>query len=270
MLSTQQIDAIHDLQMVCEQEESIRLKLNWDMLASPTEEITTFLHYEQEELAGFIGLYIFGNNVELCGMVKPNYRKRGIFTSMFQKAQAFIEERNFSQVLLNTPSSSMSAKAFLHHVGCDYAFSELQMKWVETELGEAEGITLRQALPNDFDIEVLLDVHCFGFSVEAAIDYNQRIKQENTQIFYIIEKNKQPVGKIRINHHNNEAWIYGFAVFPEYQGRGIGRNALKAIIQIWRTYSLFLEVEMTNEGALELYSSCGFRIIQSQDYYCYY
>lgn len=270
MLSNKQLKEIEELQRECEAAESIQIKLNWDMLHNRKEhEISDCFHYEDGKLVGFIGLYGFGNKVEICGMVHTLYRRKGIFTNLLKKVIGVIEERTYSQILLNAPSTSESAKGFLQTIRCSYSFSEYQMKWEETDLVLQNDVKLRLASPDDIEIEILLDVQCFGFKAEEALEYNMRIKGENQEQFYIIETSGQSVGKIRISHTKGEAWIYGFAVFPEHQGKGIGRKALTNAIldEHQKGYPIFLEVEAKNAHALGLYESCGFKAYHSQDYY---
>ena len=80
------------------------------------------------------------------------------------------------------------------------------------------------------------------------------------------------VGKIRVDHSEGEAWIYGFSIFPEYQGKGHWQKGVEKDSgkTAWHLgYDIFLEVEATNAHALRLYESCGFKTIQRQDYYRY-
>jgi ribosomal protein S18 acetylase RimI-like enzyme len=85
----------------------------------------------------------------------------------------------------------------------------------------------------------------------------------------MIEWEGKSVGKMRISHTDGEAWIYGFAVHPDFQGRGIGRKALINVVleQHQNGFPVFLEVEAKNANALKLYEACGFRAYHSQDYY---
>lgn len=272
MLNTKELDDIKKLQLICEQEEKIQLKLNWEMLKSRNEkEKTDFLYYEDDQLIGFLGVYGFGNKVEVCGMIHPNHRRKGIFSKLFAKAINEIKNQNVSQILLNSPTRSFSGKEWLKTLPCQFSFSEHQMKWTETNLGEEEHIMIRPTTPDDIETEIQLDVQCFGFSEEEAKVYNQRIKKENAQDFFIIEEKQQKVGKIRIQHIKKEAWIYGFAILPEYQGQGIGRRAIKKILrqEHQNGFDIFLEVESKNANALKLYESCGFKAYDSQDYYEY-
>ncbi|TYR81279.1 GNAT family N-acetyltransferase [Priestia megaterium] len=271
MLTEKQLEHIKELQYVCEKEGNLQLKLNWDILRNREDESTDFFHYENGELAGFAGLYSFGNKAEICGMVKPSHRRKGIFSKLLNKALEVCAERKYSEILLNAPANSLSAKAFLMNVPCELLFSEYQMKWSESPIAEPSDVVVRLAKPCDLEAELELDISCFGFSREEAETFNARIKQENEQQFYVIEQNDTVVGKIRVHRDNKEAWIYGVAVFPHHQGKGIARQALATIIAKERKagYDLFLEVEAKNEHALKLYESCGFQAFCVQDYYQY-
>jgi ribosomal protein S18 acetylase RimI-like enzyme len=270
VLTNKQLKEIQVLQHECEANEPIKLKLNWDMLETrDKQEQNDFLYYEGGRLVGFLGLYGFGHQVEVCGMVAPEYRRKGIFTELYTKAQKEIKRRGFTDVLLNAPANSQSAKGYLHSVTCQYEFTEYQMKWEEVAIAADDAVSIRLAEPQDFEMEVQLDIQSFGFDEEEARDFNNRIKQEPLQFFYMIETGGRTVGKIRVSHMNGEAWIFGFSVFPECQGKGFGRKALTKVVlnEHQHGYPIFLDVEATNAHALKLYESCGFKAFQSQDYY---
>ncbi|RHW42555.1 GNAT family N-acetyltransferase [Neobacillus notoginsengisoli] len=272
MLTRKQLEEIKGLQAVCEEAGGFKLKLNWDMLASrPQGRKDDFLHYEEGRLIGFIGLYGFGNKVELCGMVDPAFRRKGIFSRLLNEAVAVAEKRGARQILLNAPAGSESARAFLNHVPNRYFMTEYQMKWNGTSSPASEGVTLRPSTDGDHELEARLEVECFGFTEEEADSFNKELRAISNEDFYIIESEGKPVGKMRVDHLDGEAWIYGFAVLPHYQGRGIGRKALSAIIakEDQKGYPLFLEVEAKNAHALRLYESVGFKSYHAQDYYEY-
>ncbi|WHY71561.1 GNAT family N-acetyltransferase [Fictibacillus enclensis] len=143
------------------------------------------------------------------------------------------------------------------------------MKWQEKVVEASHDVSLRPTRPADLEFEMQLDVECFGFSLSKAQEYNQRIKNEKGQDRYVIEKNGKAAGKVRVAAAAGEAWIYGFAVTPAEQGKGIGRSVLNSLISLEQSkgHSLFLEVETQNAHALKLYESCGFTSYNIQDYY---
>ncbi|KUP09386.1 GNAT family acetyltransferase [Bacillus coahuilensis m2-6] len=274
MLSAKQLTSIKKLQTLCEKEDSIQLKLNWDMLESRTQnEPHDYFKYEGEELIAFLGLYGFGSKIELCGMVHPSYRRKGLFTQLVQKATDYAKSKGYRKILLNYPLNSSSGEAFVNNIPHQYEMTEYQMKWEEgSELQLSDpSVSLRPASETDLTLEIQLDVQCFGFSEDDAVLYNQRIKEEDLQDFYIVEQNGVGVGKLRFSELEGDAWIYGFAVLPAYQGKGIGRNALIQAVKLGSESgsSVYLEVEAKNERALSLYTSVGFQIIGAQAYVKY-
>jgi ribosomal protein S18 acetylase RimI-like enzyme len=274
MVTKEKLVEIKSLQEICEKDGGFQLKLNFDMLESrPENSKDDIFHYEDGQLVGFLGSYGFGNKVELCGMVHPDFRRKGIFTSLLQKGLEQAIERNSQTILLNAPTKSQSAKEFLKTIPCTFSFAEYQMKWRKAVLTEDPSITIRRSVSDeDLEAEVQLEVRGFGFKEEEAREFNKSIRESGTDQNFIIEAAGKTAGKIRVSELNGEAWIYGFAVFPELQGRGIGRRALSKVVieETRKGFPVFLEVEARNSNALGLYESCGFRAYHSQDYYKYH
>lgn len=273
MLTREELNIIKELQEICEKEGGFQLKLNFDMLENRTENRTEdFFYYENGRLAGFLGSYGFGNKIELCGMVHPDYRRRGIFSKLLDLGIEEAKRRNVRTILLNAPSESLTAKGFLKTIPCAYSFAEYQMKWQQTELSEDAAVTVRPSIStDDLEAEIQLEVTAFGFNEREAREFNQQLRETDTDQHLIIEAEGKIAGKIRLSESNGEAWIYGFAVFPELQGKGIGRKALSKVVKMEQQKGLpiFLEVEAKNAHALKLYESCGFKSYHSQDYYRY-
>ncbi|MEH6994407.1 GNAT family N-acetyltransferase [Neobacillus drentensis] len=144
------------------------------------------------------------------------------------------------------------------------------MKWEKTELSENSSVTVRPSYSDeDLEAEIQLDVQCFGLNEKEARQYKQETKDLDTDLRLIIEAEGRIAGKIRLSEMNGESWIYGFSIFPELQGKGIGRKALSKVVKMEdeKGLTIFLEVEAKNAHALKLYESCGFISYHSQDYY---
>jgi len=271
MLTTQQLVDIEQLQKECESHDHVQLKLNWEMLRERTADPLDYLQYEQGELVAFLGLYAFGSTVEVCGMVKPCERRKGYFQRLFDLAMEHIKRNGYKKVLLNAPSGSDAAKSFLKKQGAKYAFSEHQMKWQECHLEETGGLVLRKATVDDYETSVQISVQAFGMNEADARAMESQTFADHTDMRMIVV-NEETVGKLRVSREEErQAWIYGFAVLPAYQGKGIGRQALRQVIKELSAagYSVHLEVETKNEHALGLYESVGFKAVHTQDYYSY-
>ncbi|MEK5436489.1 MULTISPECIES: GNAT family N-acetyltransferase [Paenibacillus] len=279
MTTTDTLRNIEELQERCEQYDGISLKLNWDMLRQPSSVGDTewLVTYEDDLLVGFLGLYGFGSDMEVCGMVRPGYRRRGIFSSLWNRAQTIIKRGNVDTLLLNAPAASSSGVAFLQTLPLEFNHAEYQMKWggnsvASSEASSATGtVILRPAREDEAPILVELDCGGFDIKTEDAAELYDLQKQEGLQEHIMIEMDGQPVGKMRLWTEDNETWIYGFTVSKKLRGLGIGRSALLQTIERERkNYNgINLEVALDNPNALKLYESCGFIIQNKQDYYRY-
>lgn len=279
MTTTDTLRNIEELQERCEQYDGISLKLNWDMLRQPSSVGDTewLVTYEDDLLVGFLGLYGFGSDMEVCGMVRPGYRRRGIFTSLWNRAQTIIKRGNVDTLLLNSPAASSSGAAFLQTLPLQFNHAEYQMKWggnsvASSDASSATGtVILRPAREDEAPILVELDCGGFDIKTEDAAELYDLQKQEGLQEHIMIEMDGQPVGKMRLWTEDNETWIYGFTVSKKLRGLGIGRSALLQTIERERkNYNgINLEVALDNPNALKLYESCGFVIQNKQDYYRY-
>jgi len=272
MLKPKQLQDIEQLQQECEMHDHIQLKLNWEMLKNRESNQLDLLHYENDELVAFLGLYPFGSTLEICGMVKPIERRKGHFSRLFQQGMTTVKQENFKKILLNAPASSVEAKSFLAKQGACYGFSEHQMQWKEQHLDDVTGFTLRQANTEDLEMRIRLDIEAFGIPREDATAMESRIDGDADNAMFMIDVNEETVGKIRVKRESGETWIYGFSILPTHQGRGIGRKVLQKVVkeQSESGSSVHLEVETKNAHALRLYESIGFKVVHAQDYYTYY
>lgn len=269
MLSTEQLLAIEVLQKECEQADNIQLKLNWDMLRQRDDLSMDFFYEENGQLIAYLALYEFGTTVEVCGMVKPNARRHHHFSTLWEKARQVIQGKGFTIVLLNAPTSSASAKEWLATQSCSYDFSEFQMKWEQQPIYANNDILLRKSLPDDANFELQLDVIAFKMSKKDAQLHQEDIKNNPNEHSFIIEAEGQSIGKIRVSKMNGEAYIYGFAILPDFQGQGYGAKVLRNIVKKEHEAgsSIGLDVEAKNKHALRLYEKIGFMTVQAQDYY---
>lgn len=267
MLTTKQLNEIEQLQKEVEAYDGLQLKLNWDMLRARDSDSYDFLHYEEDTLIAFIGLYPFGSTVEATGMVKPEKRRKGQFKKLFEEAMDAAAGIGYTKILLNAPASAEAARGFLKSQGAVYEFSEHQMQWDPRPLADSAGFVLRKAERADLEMRIRLDVEAFNLPLEDAAEKESSISGETL----MIDVDHATIGKIRVQREGSQAWIYGFSILPEYQGRGIGRNVLQHIVkqQSEAGYSVHLDVETKNSRALGLYEGIGFVVTHAQDYYVY-
>lgn len=263
MLTHDQLDDIFTLQALCETHDGITIKLNGDMLRRESYESYDLLSYDNGRLTGFLGVYPFGSTIELCGMVHPDFRRRGIFQSLFNRALKEISKNTVDKVLANSHGRSPAGKAFIEANGGLFDNTEFEMEWVPCELPEPDGsVQLRGATREDTPEMKRLGLECFGIE-DASFD------EAHIDDTLMILFDGEVAGQMKISRDGGQCYIYWFSVFPALQGRGIGRRALSRVVRETEgKYSVIgLDVAAKNEHALKLYTSLGFVVQSHQDYY---
>ncbi|MNX42730.1 ribosomal-protein-alanine N-acetyltransferase [compost metagenome] len=276
MITNTQWGQIAELEQVCNRHDGIHLKLNWDMLRSrrPVQH-DDYIVIRNGSIVGFLGLYCFGKKIEVCGMVHPDYRRQGHFTSMLEQSLPRERRESLEEILLNAPANSLSAKGLLKSLDVQFAFSEYQMTYFqgteESKIHHPSSANLRPAAHSDRADLVRLDVLCFDYSINAAEQYYEATIDAPDSVTYIIEAGESTAGKVRIVHEAEISWIYGLAIYSEFRRQGLGRDVIQQLIQqeTLSGRSLRLEVALNNPAAMKLYESVGFQITEVQDYYHY-
>ncbi len=275
-LKQQQLESIAHLADICNEHDGLDLKLNWDNLRSrPSDAANDFLYSnEQGALIGYLAIFSFNpREAEISGMVHPAYRRRGIFRRLLDAARVECKRRGIPTLLLIVEQASADGLAFVRSLPASYDHSEYKMVLDELRIPERYDATVQFRPATSADIPAMKHITVSAFDQpEDEVDwYTERIlKDSPTRRFFVGMVGETVVGKIDIVFNEQEAFIYGFAVASEYQGRGYGRTILARTVQEILAHGqqyIALEVETQNERALGLYQSCGFRVTGCYQYY---
>lgn len=245
-----------------------RLKLEWGALGNrPADEVCDLLWRVDGELVGFAGHYAFGSATpEVTGMVHPAHRHHGIGTSLFDAMLQLCGERGDRRFLLVTPRSSCAAKqlASSHGGTLDHSEHALALLGPVAEGPSDPSITLRAATAADADDVDRLVTAAFAHAL-GQIDL-----ESIDEPTLVAELEGATIATLRV-HHTKDGWgVYGFAVDPALQGRGIGRDLLRRVCREAHAAGVervHLEVSVENDRALGLYTSLGFAHEATEDYY---
>ncbi len=270
--------AITELQNICTQRKKLFMKLELElkfMLPKPNNTISLdyvneFLCYSDDLLIGYLGIFnLGGDTAELTGMVHPHYRRRGVFTKLYQLAMEECSRRKFRNILLTCDRRSASGQAFLSFTGATRSFSEHIMELKEhLPYSNRNDITLRRASNMDTETIMRINYACFGMTGFTGIMPEK--EAEMNRITYMIEQKSSVIGKIRTEIYGHNGTISGFGILPEYRGKGYGEQALKAAIDILckkGITNIGLQVDAENKKAVCLYKSCGFVKESILDYF---
>ena len=275
-LKQQQLDNIAHLADICNEHDGLDLKLNWDNLRSrPPDATNDFLYYnEQGALVGYLAIFSFNpREAEVSGMVHPAYRRRGIFRCLLDAARAECKRRGIPTLLLIVEQASPDGLAFMRSLPVSHDHAEYKMVLGELKIPErySSEVQFRPATLVDIPVMKRITASAFDLSEDDVDWYTERIMKDSPKRrFFLGVIGETVIGKIDVVFDEQEAFIYGFAVASEYQGRGYGRTILAHTVQDILAQGqrrVALEVETQNERALGLYQSCGFRVTGCYQYY---
>jgi ribosomal protein S18 acetylase RimI-like enzyme len=131
-------------------------------------------------------------------------------------------------------------------------------------------VKVRPALREDARFIVACLAEAFDFPADHLDDDELDSLAERYSNTLVIERDGERVGTVRVEREDGGADVYGFAVLPLFQGRGIGRQVLSSIaseLVAEGVPRVSLEVSTNNDGALGLYLSCGFEVTGTEDYW---
>lgn len=271
-LSKEDIKSIGQLNDACNRVEKLNMKLNWDMLETRSKDIgDDFFYFVEDKIVGYLGMYGFGRDeIEITGMVHPDFRGKGIFNELFSCARLECAKRGIERILLICERKVASGSGFAKMLDSKYDFSEYKMER-NNDYSEAplrQGILLKAATEDNVEFLLNMDALAFGISTDEVKEHFGDEKIWNST--FIGEYEGTNIGKIRTVIEDGNGYIYGFGVLPSYRGKGYGREILglgiKELLKL-HPNKIMLEVACDNERALNLYKSCGFEISTIYDYY---
>lgn len=272
-LTNIQLDHIRRLEQACNAFEGLTMKLNWGRLRRrPTGQVNDFLFFEEDELAGFLGLYSFSpTEAEVSAMTHPDYRRRGIFGRLLSAARQELKQRNIPDFLFICEQASRSGLSTMKSIGAGYEFTEHKMVLAQpVKPSTNPQFEMRPAGPEDLAEMVRLDELCFGISGEVTRRHLEEGLVDLGRLLLIAATEDRTIGKIQVTRIGSEAYISGFCVYPAFRGQGYGTAILTITVErlvAGGHHNITLEVATDNRRALALYERCGFRVITAYDYY---
>jgi ribosomal protein S18 acetylase RimI-like enzyme len=275
-LTDDERNEIAALAVICNAYEGLELKLSIGLPHPEADQAAgDFLFYAHRRLAGYCALDSSnGPPFELCGMVHPDYRRRGIGRALLQAALAECRQRSSTRLLLICEDASTSGRGFVATAGAIYRFSEHRLQLDRAAFDHRPPVpnTLTLSPAGRSDLETLVHVlaAAFGDPAEEARDSVLRNLASPSEHYYLARLNGVPIGIIRSSIDGDDASLYSFGVLPAYRGRGLGREILSRTVEtLLAAYQgrIGLEVETENSNALGLYLSCGFRDVTTYGYY---
>jgi ribosomal protein S18 acetylase RimI-like enzyme len=265
------------LAALCNAHEGLELKLAIGLPhPEAAQAVGDFLFYADGRLAGYCALDSSnGAPVELCGMVHPAYRRRGIGRALLQAALAECRQRGSTRLLLICEDASPSGRCFVATAEAVYRFSEHRLELDRGAFDQRPPApnTLTLSPAGRSDLETLVHVLAAAFgdpAAEVRDSVLRNLASPSEHYYYLACLDGAPIGIIRSSIDGDDASLYSFGVLPAYRGRGLGREILSRTVETLLAAHqgrIGLEVETENRNALGLYLSCGFRDVTTYGYY---
>lgn len=277
-LSAQQVNQVRVLAGLCEARDGygVEARLDFGTLETrPEGSPSDVLWYENGQLVGFACIYGYGDpsKVEASILVHPDFRRRGIGRLMARAVVRECHKRGVRRLLLVVPQESREGAEFARAMGTQHSHSEytmdLDVKRIPPFERAPDPVELRPAGAEDVPIMAAIVASAFAEPTQEEEQALVRLTKDPSRITYLATQDGRPVGVIQSAVSDGRAFVVHFAVRPEMQGKGIGRQMLLAIVHgllnsgsQWIT----IEVETDNRNALSLYERCGFVTVNGTDY----
>ncbi|HEV8193476.1 MAG TPA: GNAT family N-acetyltransferase [Ktedonobacterales bacterium] len=271
-LTGDELVAVKELAALCNALEGLDLKLSLDPAPGNDPQVPrVFLAWANEAIVGFSALDGAGRRqAEVCGMVHPEHRRKGIGSSLLDAAVEEARRQGSERVLLICEDASEAGQGFVRRLRLTRDFTEYRMEVAAPPESPCEHLVLREADPHDAETIDGVVTTAFGDPPGSRLYDILADMATPSERFYLGFLDGEPVTALKVHYETPKAYIYGFGVVPQYRRQGHGREfAARIITQLmadgWAPIGL--EVESDNTPAFALYRSLGFREITAYGYY---
>lgn len=274
-LTEEQAEQARALRELCNRTDRLDLKLGITAtFTTRSAEPYAFLCTVEGTLVGFCTL-VGGDDpeLELCGMVDPAYRRRGIGQTLLRAALESARRRLGSiRVMVICEDASSAGRAFVTAAGAKHSFSEHRMETTTPPQTHTtrKRLAVRQVGPAHAAELARVISGSFGQTDDHLADEIVRDMTTEGERYFLARRGDAPVGAFKIFIDTPKAYIYAFGVLPEYRRQGYGREILEDIVpRLFREgwTAVGLEVDADNAPAQALYRLVGFRDVTVYGYY---
>ncbi|MCU0652751.1 MAG: GNAT family N-acetyltransferase [Candidatus Pacebacteria bacterium] len=128
-------------------------------------------------------------------------------------------------------------------------------------------ISIKEAAIGDADEYVELEKKVGGRTY-FGLTKNEFIEEFTTRKIYLFKLGDKTIGHLSLKIDEKGAHLGGFAVEPEYQGKGYGREGLRLVLEAVKDVPrIDLVTHPENSKSIHLYQSYGFEIVERRENY---
>jgi len=264
--------AVDRLREVCEAVDPLDLKLELDESDASGRPIH-FLATGDGDVIGYAAVTA-GAEAEACGMVHPEWRRRGVGTALLGEVRAAARRLRRDSILVICEDSGPVARDWLRRLGAAPGGVECRMVLGLGSRRKPPAPSGRQArAPFELrraggsDRAALITLLGEGFS-QSAEHVADRLDPSDEQTLVAVDDGRV-IGTMRLTTTSKRSMIYGFVVEPKRRGQGVGTRMLEATLEQLSAQGVTevgLEVDPENTPAVRLYQAFGFETITTYRY----
>jgi ribosomal protein S18 acetylase RimI-like enzyme len=270
-LSRQQLETLDALSASCKQVDGNEVMLYRHLLREDRGRPANIFYHASHQLLGFLAAFFFQEKTcEIALMVHPAHRRKGIATQLIKSLVPLLVIEDIQTLIFSTPPEVNNP--WLPTWGLHYEHSEYQMQRKSPgSIPIAQRTNpLRLATTADIPSLCALDEACFANpKAEASARFHTLFSDPNYRIFVIL-KDEVIIGKAHLHWQLTDARLTDLAIIPTEQGHGYGSLLLAHCVNetlATKRSILRLDVESTNQRALNLYLRLDFKLHNATDYW---
>lgn len=277
---------VQDLYQLCKKKDLLKAELEIDeSLNFYTDAPCFFLAYTTDTnpiLVGFLFTFCPNyNEAEIKAFVHPDYRRQHIFTNLVEAAKVVIQDFMFDYILYVVEPNAYCAKEVLSQMNLtkpvEFDHQEYTLKYNPKDHDKIPSLSLSGEMkitPVDNKTKAIALSIAGAAFFELPSDFSHLIESSiqlpNRQLLLLTIAGF-PGGIIGIGEEESHMYIYAFAIHPRFQRQGFGKKllaqALITALEKGKGKDVFIDVDVANPRALDLYQHLGFVIISQMNYY---
>ncbi|RPI77323.1 MAG: GNAT family N-acetyltransferase [Desulfobacteraceae bacterium] len=269
-LSDTQIRDINNLVSLCNRHDRLQYSFDPNDNFKKKADINHFLLYDADKLLSVVILFTPRNEAEVSAFTHPEFRRKGLFSSLLSAAAAELSRRRIPDFLFVCDKSSQDGQKVVTHLKAVYEYSEFAMKLNPEKIPDLTmdpALQIRETKPADRP--TLIKIRRASFRDQTDESFMPFFLAEN-RVVHTLFYHHEIIGLIAVYDDGQKYYIHGFAIDPPYRGKGLGGQALHFIVKKFRNLDprkdIELEVQTENIRALSLYEKIGFKVFTAYDY----
>ena len=270
-LSQDQINDITGLFNECKEYESLTASLTLPEPDKASEDEMFLLCYENNRLISFLSAFLADDSfVEIYGLTKPEYRKKGLFTKLLYGITDEKDVIGGRDMLYLYDGKSNDCQLAYNHLGFNLSYSEYMMS-AKSSFDERPQDTVVFEETTDYELLKRLYIEIFDGTTEYADMLINEAASDVDTTFFIFKMENEIIGMVFLSKFSdNSMYLWNFGLIPKLRGNRISHAMLSEVFKYARECGvdvINLQVSSANLPAFRLYKKRDFEIKSMISYF---